>query len=161
MKEVVLTRPEPLRVIPGKASDRCGERARKRSIAAFLLLLLGVSLLLAGCGGYTTQARKCLTQGRSQILGSAYTLEQFGDGGVSGPFLQASLQQNAKAMKSTAQRISSLKAPPGAREEHQRQVAAISRAQKLVQGVGQRGVDPGSAPELAQKLREIAQELRL
>jgi hypothetical protein len=64
-------------------------------------------------------------------------------------------------MKSTAQRISSIKVPPGAREEHQRQVAAIYRAQELVQAAGQKGVDPGNAPELAQKLRGTAQELRL
>ncbi len=152
---------KPPRLLSRRARDRFPAPSYRKRGRVPLLLVLSVSLIIAGCGSYASQAGKYLSQGRSQVLGSAYTLERFGDGEVSTPFLQASLQQDATAIKSTAQSISSLKAPPGAREEHQRQVAAIYRAQRLVQGMGQRGVDPGTAPELAQKLRGIAKELQL
>jgi hypothetical protein len=125
-----------------------------------LLFVLGISLIVTGCSAYASQASKYLTQGRSEVLGSAYTLERFGEGQVSGPFLQASLEQYAEAMKSTTQSISSLKPPPGARKEHQQQVAAMYRAQELVQDVGQKGVDPKRAARVAQKLRGIVQELK-
>lgn len=149
---------EPPQVLPRKR--RSGVHNRKHKIAAYLLLLLGASLVLAGCGSYASEAEKYLTQGRSEVLGSAYTLERFGDGEVSGPFVRASLQQYAKAMKSTAQSINSLKPPPGARGEHQRHVEAISRARSLLQRAGESGVAPQRAPQLAQELREIAQKLK-
>ena len=119
-----------------------------------------IFLLAAGCGGYSAQAGKYLTEARSQVLGSAYALERFKDGEVSAPFLRASLEQYAIAMKSSARSINSLKPPPGAREEHRREVEAVSRAQRLVQRAGHRGVDPQRAPELAHKLRRITQELK-
>jgi hypothetical protein len=135
-------------------------RTRKVRIMVALLLLPVIFLVAAGCGGYSAQAGKYLTEARSQVLGSAYALERFGDGEVSAPFLRASLEQYAIAMKSSARSINSLKPPPGAREEHQREVEAVSRAQRLVQTAGYRGVDPQRAPELAQKLRRITQELK-
>ena len=156
-----MARPEPPRILPRKRLDHSGAQTRKQTIAACLFLLLGSSLIITGCGGYTSQADKYLSQGRSQVLGASYTLERFGDGEVSGPFLRASLQQDAKAMKSTARSISSLKPPPDAKEAHRRQVAAISRAQSLVLGVGKSGVGSKRAPELAHKLKGIAKELRL
>lgn len=156
-----MARPEPPRILASKRRDRSDSQTRKQSIAACLFLLLGNSLIIAGCGGYTSQADKYLSQGRSQVLGASYTLERFGDGEVSGPFLRASLQQDAKAMKSTARSIRGLKPPPDAKEEHRRQVAAISRAQSLVLGVGKSGVGSKRAPELAHKLKGIAKELRL
>ena len=119
-----------------------------------------VVTLVAGCGDYTSQASKYLTQGWSEVLGSAYTLERFGEGQVSDSFLQASLEQYAEAMKSTSRSISSLNPPPGARKEHQRQVEAISRARSLVQEGAQNRVDPERAPKVAQKLRDCAQELK-
>ena len=135
-------------------------RTRKVRIMVALLLLPVIFLVAAGCGGYSAQAGKYLTEARSQVLGSAYALERFGDGEVSAPFLRASLEQYAIAMKSSARSINSLKPPPGAREEHQREVEAISRARSLVQKAGHRGIDPQRALELAQKLRRITGELK-
>jgi hypothetical protein len=139
--------PESSRTLPGKVR-----------IAAALLLLAVV--FLAGCGGYSAQAGKYLTEARSQALGSAYALERFGDGEVSAPFLRASLEQYAIAMKSSARSISSLKPPPGARKEHRREGEAVSRARSLVQKAGRRGVDPHRAPQLAYKLKRITGELK-
>src|SRR5215213_2661136 len=51
-----------------------------RPMSMFLLLVLLISLVTAGCGNYSSQAEKYLTQARSQVLGSAYTLEQLGEG---------------------------------------------------------------------------------
>jgi hypothetical protein len=51
-----------------------------RPMSMFLLLVLLISLVTAGCGNYSSQAVKYLTQARSQVLGSAYTLEQLGEG---------------------------------------------------------------------------------
>ena len=152
--------PESPRTLPGKGCDLSDARKRKGRTTAALLLLAVVFLAAAGCGGYSSQAGKYLTEARSQALGSAYALERFGDGEVSDPFLRASLEQYAIAMKSTAQSISSLKPPPGAREEHRREVEAVSRARSLVQRVGHRGIDPRRAPELAHKLRRITGELK-
>ena len=152
--------PEPPRTLLWKGHELYPARTRDRRIAAALLLLSVVLLLTAGCGGYSSQAGKYLTEARSQVLGSAYALEHFGDGEVSGPFLRASLEQYAIAMKSSVRSINSLKPPPGAREEHRREVESVSRAQRLVQRAGHRGVDPQRAPELAQKLRRITQELK-
>ena len=135
-------------------------QTRKVRIMGALLLLPVIFLVAAGCGGYSAQAGKYLTEARSQVLGSAYALERFGDGEVSAPFLRASLEQYAIAMKSSARSINSLKPPSGAREEHRREVEAVSRAQRLVQRAGHRGVDPQRAPELAHKLRRITQELK-
>ena len=135
-------------------------RTRKVRITGALLLLAVVFLVAAGCGGYSAQAGKYLTEARSQVLGSAYALERFKDGEVSAPFLRASLEQYAIAMKSSARSINSLKPPPGARKEHRREVEAVSRAQRLVQRAGHRGVDPQRAPELAHKLLRITQELK-
>ena len=135
-------------------------RTRKVRIIRALLLLPVIFLVAAGCGAYSAQAGKYLTEARSQVLGSAYALERFGDGEVSAPFLRASLEQYAIAMKSSARSINSLKPPPDAREEHRREVEAVSRAQRLVQRAGHRGVDPQRAPELAHKLRRITQELK-
>ncbi|MDQ3863668.1 MAG: hypothetical protein M3317_09245 [Actinomycetota bacterium] len=136
------------------------ESPRTRKVRITVSLLLLAAVFLAGCGGYSAEAGKYLTQARSQALGSAYALERFGDGEVSAPFLRASLEQYAIAMKSSARSISSLKPPPGARKEHRREVEAVSRARSLVQKAGQRGIDPQRAPQLARKLRRITQELK-
>lgn len=125
-----------------------------------MLLLAAALLVAAGCGSYRSQAGKYLTEARSQALGSAYALDRFGDGEVSGPFLRASLQQYAIAMKSTARSIAGLEPPPGDGEEHRREVEAVYRAQGLVQEAGHEGVDSQKAPELAQKLRRITRGLR-
>ncbi len=149
-------------VAPLRRTCGCKGRASLRRRAVSLLLLLLPFLVFAGgCSGYASQAGKYLTEARSQVLGCAYTLERFRDGEVSDPFLRASLEQYAIAMKSTVQSISSLKAPPGAREEHQRQLEAISRARSLVQRAGQRGIDPHRALELVRELKRSARELRL
>ncbi len=135
-------------------------RTRKVRIMGALLLLPVILLVAAGCGGYSAQAGKYLTEARSQVLGSAFALERFGDGEVSAPFLRASLEQYAIAMKSTSQSIAGLEPPHGDREEHRREVEAVSRARNLVQEAGHEGIDPRKAPDLAQKLRRITRELR-
>lgn len=159
-KVVAMALPEPPRTLLWKGHELYPARTRDRRIAAALLLLSVVLLLTAGCGGYSSQAGKYLTEARSQVLGSAYALEHFGDGEVSGPFLRASLEQYAIAMKSTARSISSLEPPPDAREEHRQEVETVSRARSLVQQAGHRGIALKRAKELAQKLRSITQELK-
>jgi hypothetical protein len=62
-------------------------------MSMFLLLVLLISLVTAGCGNYSSQTEKYLTQARSQVLGSAYTLEQPGEGEVRGSFARTSLQR--------------------------------------------------------------------
>jgi len=159
-KVVAMALPEPPRTLLWKGHKLYPARTRDRRIAAALLLLSVVLLLTTGCGGYSSQAGKYLTEARSQVLGFAYALARFGDGEVSGPFLRASLEQYAIAMKSTARSISGLKPPPDDIAENQREVEALSRARGLVQEAGHRGIDPQRAPELAQKLRRITGELR-
>jgi hypothetical protein len=131
-----------------------------RPMSTFLLLLLLISLVTAGCGKYSSQAEKYLTQARSQVLRAAYTLERFGDGEVSGTFARTSLQQYAKAMQKTGQTLKSLKPPPAARTRHERAVEALSRAQRLVQEKGKQGIEPNEAQELAGRLKELVKELR-
>jgi hypothetical protein len=152
--------PESPQTLPGKGCDLSDARTRKVRITVALLPLAVVFLAAASCGGYSSQAGKYLTEVRSQVLGSAYALERFGDGEISAPFLRASLEQYAIAMKSSAQSISSLKPPPGARKEHRREVEAVSRARSLVLKAGHRGIDPQRAQELARKLRRITGELK-
>jgi hypothetical protein len=154
-------REPPQPTAPRKGCDLSDARSsRRRRITAALLLLSVVFLVTVGCGGYDSQAGKYLSEARSQVLGSAYVLERFGDGEVSGPFLRASLEQYAIAMKSTARSLSSLKPPPGAREEHRRDVEAVSRARSLIQEAGRGGIAPRRAPELAQKLHRIRRDLK-
>ena len=145
----------PFRRVCRRVDESLGERRVKR----LLLFLLVVPLIAAACGSYASQAGKYLTEARSEMLGSAYALDRFADGEVSGAFLRASLEQYAAAMKSTTQSIKSLKPPPGARKEHQREVEALSRAQTLMQKAGQQGVQAGEAPKFANKLRNFVKEL--
>lgn len=129
-------------------------------ISTFLLLVLLISLLTAGCGKYSSQAEKYLTQARSQVLGTTYTLERFGDGKVSSTFARTSLQQYAKALQKTGQTLKSLKPPPAARKRHERAVEALTHAQRLVQQKGNRGIEPDEAQELAGRLKDLVKDLR-
>jgi hypothetical protein len=127
---------------------------------ALLLLLLGLSLLLTGCGSYSSQAEKLLTQGSSEVAGSAYVLKQLGDGAVSAPYARTSLQEYAKAMQQSNQNLKSLRPPPRAKAQHERAVEALSRARSLVQDAGQRGVSGQEATGLAQRLEGLKRELK-
>jgi hypothetical protein len=127
-------------------------------MSAFLLLLV-LSLVTAGCGSYTSQAGKYSTEARSEVAGSAYVLEQYGAGEVSGAFVKTSLQEYSMAMKSTTQSLRSLKPPPDVRLRQEQDVQALTRSQHLIQETGQTGVTRQQAPQLARRLKELEEEL--
>ncbi len=133
---------------------------RGRRPAGAQLFALVLCAALAGCGSYASQAEKYLTEARSEVAGTAYVLERFEAGEISGPFVRSSLQQYAKAMQSTNQSLQSLKPPPDARKEHVRAVGALSRAQALAQEAGREGVEPGEAAGEARRLRGLEEELK-
>ena len=58
----------------------------------FLVFLLAISLITAGCSSYASQSEKNLSEASSDIAGTTYVLEQFGNEEVSGPFVRSSLQ---------------------------------------------------------------------
>ena len=124
------------------------------------VLLCALVLCAAGCGSYASQAEKYATEASSEVAGTAYVLERLQAGEVSGPFVRSSLQQYAKAMQSTGQSLQGLEPPPGAREEHERAVEALSRAQDLAQEAGRKGVEPAQAEDLARRLRDLEGELK-
>jgi hypothetical protein len=133
---------------------------KKRRTAGILLWAFILCAALTGCGSYASQAEKYLREASSEVAGTAYVLERFGAGEVSGPFVRASLQQYAKAMQSTGHSLQRLEPPPGAREEHERAVEALSRAQDLAQEAGRKGVEPAQAEDLARRLRDLERELK-
>ena len=133
---------------------------RKRRTAGTLLCAFILCAALAGCGSYASQAEKYETEASSEVAGTTYVLERFGAGEVSEPFVRSSLQQYAKAMQSTGQSLQRLKPPPGAREEHERAVEALSRAQDVTQEAGREGVEPAQAEDLARRLRDLEGELK-
>ena len=137
---------------------RINQKCLLRPMSGVLLLVV-LSLLLVGCGSYASQAEKYSTEARSEVAGSAYVLERFGAGEVSGAFVKASLQQYAAAMQSTAQSLRNLKPPPDARPRQERAIKALDRAQHLVQEAGQKGVARREAPQLATRLRGFEEEL--
>jgi hypothetical protein len=132
-----------------------------RRSPALSLLLFGLSLLVTGCGSYSSQTEKLLTQGNSEVAGSAYVLKQLGDGAVSGPYARASLQEYAEAMRQSTQNLKSLRPPPWAKAQHERAVEALSRARSLVHKAGQRGVSGEEATGLAWRLEGLKRELKL
>ena len=133
----------------------CEPRAKK-----FLLFLLAISLIAAGCGGYASKAQKNLSKASSDVAGAAYVLEQFGNGEVSGPYNRTSLQEYAKSMQKTEKSLQNLNPPPADEEQHERAVDALSQAQNLVQEAGQEGVSREEAPELARRLEGFGEELK-
>jgi hypothetical protein len=143
-------------VRPGSAN---GSSMKKRRTAGTLLCACILCAALAGCGSYASQAEKYLKEASSEVAGTTYVLERFGAGEVSEPFVRSSLQQYAKAMQSTGQSLQRLDPPPGAREEHERAVEALSRAQDLTQEAGREGVEPAEAEDLARHLRDLQGEL--
>ena len=132
-----------------------GPRTRK-----FLLFLLAISLIAAGCSSYASQSEKNLSKASSDIAGATYVLEQFGNDEVSGPYTRASLQEYAKSMQKTEKTLQSLQPPPGDEKQHEQAVGALSQAQRLVQEAGQEGVSRQEAPELARRLRGFGEELK-
>ncbi len=126
----------------------------------FLLFLLFISLIAAGCGSYASQSEKNLSKASSDVAGATYVLEQFGNGEVTGPFARSSLQEYAKSMQKTEKALQSLQPPPEDKEQHERAVEALSQAQSLVQEKGQEGVSRQEAPELARRLRGFGEELK-
>jgi hypothetical protein len=127
---------------------------------AVVVLLCALVLFAAGCGSYASQAEKYTTEASSEVAGTAYVLERFQAGEVSGPFVRSSLQQYAKAMQSTAQSIGSLKPPPEARTQQERVVDALDHSQRLTRELGEKGVTRQEASQLARRLRAFNQELK-
>ena len=123
-------------------------------------MLLAISLITAGCSSYASQSEKNLSEASSDIAGTTYVLEQFGNEEVSGPFVRSSLQEYAKSMQKTEKTFESLQPPPGDKKQHEQAVEALSRAQRLVQEAGQEGVSRQEAPELARRLRGFGEELK-
>ena len=132
---------------------------RARRIAG-TLPLCALVLCAAGCGSYASQAEKYTTEASSEVAGTAFVLERFQAGEVSGPFVRSSLQQYAKAMQSTAQSIGSLKPPPEARTQQERAVEALDRSQRLAREVGEKGIPRQEASQLARRLRVFGEELK-
>src|SRR5919199_6851060 len=126
----------------------------------FLVFLLAISLITAGCSSYASQSEKNLSKASSDVTGATYVLEQFGNEEVSGPFVRASLQEYAKSMQKTEKTLQSLQPPPGDKKQHEQAVEALSQAQHLVQEAGQEGVSRQEAPELARRLRGFGEELK-
>ena len=136
-------------------------KQRGQRTAGILLTSFVRCAALAGCGSsYASQAEKYLTEASSEVAGTAYVVERFGAGEVSGPFARSSLQQYAKAMQSTSRSLQSLKPPPGARKGYERAVEALSRAQALAWEVGHEGIEPSEATQLARRLGDIEEELK-
>jgi hypothetical protein len=132
---------------------------RARRIAG-TLLLCALILCAAGCGSYASQAEKYTTEASSEVAGTAFVLERFQAGEVSGPFVRSSLQQYAKAMQSTAQSLGNLKPPPEARTQQERAVEALDRSQRLAREVGEKGIPRQEASQLARRLRVFGEELK-
>jgi hypothetical protein len=146
-------------VVPRGDTIAASVESRGRAKARTLLSALVLCAALTGCGSYASRAEKYLTEASSEVAGTAYVLERFGAGEVTGSFLRSSLEQYAKAMQSTSRSLQSLEPPPGARAEHGRAVAALSRARTLAQEAGREGVGPGEAAHLARRLRGLEEEL--
>jgi hypothetical protein len=143
-----------------RAGNTVSSIERRARRCAGTLLLCALVLCAAGCGSYSSQAEKSMTEASSEVAGTAYVLERFGAGEVSGPFVRSSLQQYAKAMQSTAQSLRSLKPPPEARTQQERAVEALDRSRRLVQEAGQKGVPRQEASQLAKRLRVFGEELK-
>ena len=126
----------------------------------FLVFLLAISLITAGCSSYASQSEKNLSEASYDIAGTTYVLEQFGNEEVSGPFVRSSLQEYAKSMQKTETTLQSLQPPPGDKKQHEQAVEALSQAQRLVQEAGQDGVSRQEALELARRLRGFGEELK-
>ena len=132
----------------------CGSKAKK-----ILLSLLVVSLVATGCGSYASQFEKNLAKASSDVAGATYVLEKYGAEEVTGPYARSSLQEYAKSMQKTEKTLQSLQPPPTDKQQHEQAVEALSQAQRLVQEAGQEGVSRQEAPELAQRLKGIGEEL--
>ncbi|HZB83549.1 MAG TPA: hypothetical protein VE288_11995 [Rubrobacteraceae bacterium] len=126
----------------------------------FLVFLLAISLITAGCSSYASQSEKNLSEASSDIAGTTYVLEQFGNDEVSGPYTRSSLQEYAKSMQKTETTLQTLQPPPGDEKQHEQAVEALAQAQRLVQKAGQEGVSRQEAPELARRLRGFGEELK-
>jgi membrane-bound lytic murein transglycosylase B len=126
----------------------------------FLVFLLAISLITAGCSSYASQSEKNLSEASSDIAGTTYVLEQFGNEEVSGPFVRSSLQEYAKSMQKTEKTLQSLQPPPEDKKQHEQAVQALSQAQRFVQEAGQDGVYRQEALELARRLRGFGEELK-
>ena len=126
----------------------------------FLVFLLAISLITAGCSSYASQSEKNLSEASSDIAGTTYVLEQFGNDEVSGPYTRSSLKEYAKSMQKTEKTFESLQPPPGDKKQHDQAAEALSQAQRLVQEAGQEGVSRQEAPELARRLRGFGEELK-
>jgi hypothetical protein len=140
-------------VAPRANTVASSNEKRGRRTAGVLLIALVLCAALAGCGSYASQAEKYLTEASSEVAGTAYVLERFGAGEVSDAFVRSSLEQYAEAMQSTSRSLQSLKPPPGARDEHERTVESLSRAQALAREVGREGVESDGATDLARRLK--------
>ena len=143
------------RYIRNVSETTCERRTKK-----FLVFVLAASVIATGCSSYASQSEKNLSKASSDIAGTTYVLEQFGNDEISGPYTRSSLQEYAKSMQKTEKTLESLQPPPGDKKQHEQAVEALSQAQRLVQETGQEGVSRQEAPELARRLRGFGEELK-
>jgi uncharacterized protein YceK len=134
--------------------------SRRRGIRKFLFLLLITSLTTSGCGGYQSQAEKYLTEASSQIAAVVYVLERRWSGAVTDPFTRSSLWEYATAMQTTGESLRSLDPPFSAIKRRASALKALSRAQRLAQAVGRKGIEPNKTRKLARRLRGLQKELK-